>query len=169
MSGNEKNPTRTRRWRWLGSIGLVLVAIWLVPKLRSDRSHIESWLSDAGLAPLPADATNFAYYLWKGIFTASEYVMFQLPTNRINHWIEISPALQEARMESFDKEHQHLPAAGEDTKDTRHSYYFLPAKRPPWFAPTINGKGKKFQLHYGPNTLIFVNEETGIVFIQFGT
>src|SRR5687767_8165533 len=74
----------------------------------SARTNVERLLSKAGLSPLPASATNVAYYQWNGLFTGETYGKFELDANDMGRFISNSPALQAINPEVYHTNHQHI-------------------------------------------------------------
>lgn len=162
-----------KRAKWVNKLALgVIIAILIafVP-MRSSKSKAQSLLARAGLSPLPQSATNVLYDDWNGFGTGEIYVRFEANARDLQAFISNSPSLyhrgfKPKEVYTTNFHHVQYPASIDNLDVEHNSYFSIRPKFPKWFNPTIPGNGKKYEIDYGPNTDIFIDEDRNIVFLH---
>jgi hypothetical protein len=141
---------------------------WVGGHFSSNRASIKEWLEFHELSSLPQSATNILYDQWNGVFTGETYIKLQLRSNDVTAFIASSPGLSHGRLETFTPEHQLLPfrEGSNFESDFRHSYFYRSRMFPDWFDPTITNRGRRYTLRKGPNSEIYINEDTSTIYMR---
>ena len=125
----------------------------------------------AGLAALPASATNVRSDGTKNTFSATYVIQFKAPAADIDAFLKASPRLAGITPEALTDQHQYIPyaeAKGETSKLESHAT-FHPEARFPWYVPAVRSKGRRFvipqdrQAVYGE---VVVDDAAAIVYIK---
>jgi hypothetical protein len=133
---------------------------------RPAKDDVQAMLKPAGLAPLPASATNIFYHLWKGIFTAEVCARFELSSADMRAFISNSPSLNQVKPEMFDAERHYLPSKTGFVSNSKHRHFVRHPKWPVWFDPTLQGRGRVYD--YTPHWGVILDEEKNIVWLNTG-
>jgi hypothetical protein len=147
---------------------IVLLALYEAGCFDSTRTKVNEWLKFHQLAQLPTSAANVMYYQWNGLFTGETYIKFQLPSTTLAKFITDSQAgLSQGKSDVFTPEHQHLPyPTDKSVGDVRNDYYGRSRMSPDWFNPTITNRGGGYILWKGPNSEVYINEDTSTVYLK---
>ncbi|HZL13000.1 MAG TPA: hypothetical protein VFC85_02550 [Verrucomicrobiae bacterium] len=149
-------------------VSLVLIALYGAGCFDSNRTKINEWLKFHQLAQLPQSATNVMYHQWNGIFTGETYIRFQMPSNDLAMFITNSlGGLSQGKSDIFTPKHQHLPFPKNNSEWDMHNDYFGVSRMfPDWFNPSITNRGRGYILDRGPNSEVYINEETSTVYLR---
>lgn len=162
--------TRVAQFRPLLWLALCLCVVLAVACRRSAKSEVARLLSHAELAPLPASATNVAYYQWRGIFTHETFAKFELSRADLAAFISNSPSLKRLKPTIFDTNHHYLPFPSVPTPDISgdHEYFAVHPKSPSWFDMTVRGNGREYVVPWGPNMSVVIDEDRRTVWLNLG-
>ncbi len=152
-----------------GSLALLLVLSVMTGYWASSRSEVERLLAEAKLSPLPPSVTNVSYYQWNGLFTGETYAMFELSPSDLRSFISNSLSLQGIQPKKiYDTNYQHAPSPpADDGFDFDHYDYFSRHPTfPSWYDLTIRGKGRKYVIDWGPDMMILIDEDRGIIWLR---
>jgi len=146
----------------------VFFVAWVGGCFSSNRGRINEWLEFHELSSLPKSATNVMYYQWNGIFTGETYIKVQMESNDVSAFIANSPGLLQGKSETFTPEHQHLPSRqGNNFEfDSRHNYFRRSRMFPDWFDPSLTNRGRRYILWKGPNSEVYINEDTSTIYLR---
>ena len=152
---------------------LVLVSVSGFGCFDSKQKRTKDWLTFHQLAQMPKSATNLMLYQWNGLGTGETYISFQIQSNDLAAFTTNSPGLAEGKLELFNAAHQYLPYPANATNqfeldklDRSHSYFRRRSMVPDWFDTTITNRGRKYILQRGPNSEVYINEETSKVYLR---
>jgi len=107
------------------------------------------------------------YYQWNGLFTGETYIKFRMPGNDLATFITNSTiGLSQGKSDAFTPGHQHLPYRENSQLDMNHSYYIKSRMFPDWYSPTITNRGKGFILWQGPNSEVYIDEDSSTVYLR---
>jgi len=135
----------------------------------SSKSEVPKLLAKAKLSPLPPSATNVRYFQWNGLFTGETYVKFELSPSDLYAFVSNSPCLQGVKPKKiYNTNYHHVPFPPFNSVwDVQHNDYFSPTRKSPkWYDLTIRGKGRKYAIDWGPDMMILIDEERGIVWLR---
>jgi len=123
---------------------------------------------DLQLAELPASATNVKANAWSMGFGAAGYMMFKASAEDIEAFIASSPGVQGA--EPYILGERHTEATDEEDferalRDMRYEQLRKDRSAPRWFDPTIEGKGRMYEVRGAHHGDIIVNDATNTVYI----
>ena len=139
----------------------------------------KSVLSAGRLASLPNSATEIKTNGWHGMFTGSDYLMFEASPAEINAWLSRCESIKGIKPMAFTPKHKYT--IYRDEKDFKndedyeeyfqHEHFFPFKDWPNWYNPTIETRGRKYEIpgdqkKKGHNWgSIIVNDETNTVYI----
>jgi hypothetical protein len=99
----------------------------------------------------------------------NSYVRFALSPADFHRFLSNSPALQNKKpTKQFDQNHQYLSipqGSWRPSLSTDHEYYLEGGSEPKWFRPTVDRKGKLFEIDFNMGTWILFDEDKYVVWL----
>jgi hypothetical protein len=150
----------------LPAVALAAFAVyWGLPSTR-----VRAMLDGEHLAPLPPSATGVQVQGWVAGFAHRRWLRFTAPAEEVEAFLENSPLVRGTEPEHFGPGRMLLlpPLEGGAVTfwddDGPTAYAYLGPDPPPWYAPEIREKGRRYACPH--QCTVIVNDATGTVYIH---
>jgi hypothetical protein len=143
-------------------------------KSESPKKVARSVIEYGRLSKLPKSATDIKGYAWSSPFSGEWFLSFKASPEDIQAFIDASQSIKDLEPQVFNSKRQYLPRPHPLPEDfylneSGHEYFSPSPSAPSWYDPTLNTKGRKYEVpavDYHNWGEVIINDETNIVFIK---
>jgi hypothetical protein len=156
----------------LGGLALGLAGCSRAPR---EQRAVQEVLAAAGLAPLPASATEIRTYGWTGLLQGEAYIMFRAAQPDIAKFVAGSPCLLGVQPKTYGPDHQRLPLPEDFFKNTEkytqsgHEFNERSNPRVEWYPFKIDFPASRYEIYPSGGQdwgELILDETTGTVYVQ---